>query len=235
MGAKRIARTLNEEGVPCPSAHDPDRNRHRSGAGWITGTVLAILRNPRYTGQQVWNKQSKAEILLDTSKVGLGTRTVQQHNAREKWIYSRAESHPAIVSVKEFQRAQVSLACIRPPREYMLSGVLGCSMCGRHMEGAWNNGRANYRCRHPRLPGSKGPAFPLSVSVREDKITPHLGAVLVCPLATDRTTFRDLDVPRDCAAQATAVRRLGLTLTYDHAAQALSVPAPVGPVTISLR
>ena len=28
-----IARELNERGVPCPSAADPDRNRHRSGRG----------------------------------------------------------------------------------------------------------------------------------------------------------------------------------------------------------
>jgi DNA invertase Pin-like site-specific DNA recombinase len=30
----RIARALNEAGVPCPSAADPGRNAHRSGAGW---------------------------------------------------------------------------------------------------------------------------------------------------------------------------------------------------------
>jgi site-specific DNA recombinase len=133
MGARRIAAALNCEGVPCPSAHDPDRNRHRSGAGWAVGTVLAILRNPRYTGQQVWNKQPKAEILLDTSNVGLGTRTVQRHNAREKWVYSQAESHPSIVNEDEFQRAQPNLASGRPPREYLLRGMLGCSICG----GTW--------------------------------------------------------------------------------------------------
>jgi DNA invertase Pin-like site-specific DNA recombinase len=236
MGAKRIAGTLNDEGVPCPSAHDPGRNRHRSGAGWTTGTVLAILRNPRYTGQQVWNRQSKAEILLDISNVGLGTRTVQRHNAREKWVYSQAESHPAIVGAEEFQRAQLTLASTRPPREYMLCGVLGCSMCGKHMEGAWNNGRANYRCRHPCLPRSKGPRLPSSLSVREDKITPHLGAVLFCAQASGIAAIGDIDVSRDCAAQAAAVRRLGVTLTYDHAAQTLNVPTPTGrPVTISLR
>ncbi len=48
-GARRIA-GIDAEGVPCPSAHDPWRNRHRSGAGWSVGTVLSILANPRYTG-----------------------------------------------------------------------------------------------------------------------------------------------------------------------------------------
>jgi site-specific DNA recombinase len=234
MGARRIAATLNGEGVPCPSAHDPGRNRHRFGAGWTVGTVLAILRNPRYTGRQVWNKQSKAEILLDTSNVGLGTRTVQRHNAREKWVHSQRESHPPIVNDEEFQRAQPILASGRPPREYLLRGVLGCSICGRTMEGAWNNGRANYRCRHPRQPGSEGPKVPLSVSVREDKITPHLGAALICAQARDSRAIPDLDVPRDYATQVTAIRRLSLTLTYDHAAQSLRVPTPAGTVAISL-
>src|SRR5450432_3109003 len=35
----RIARALNEAGVPCPSAADPQRNPHRTGAGWTVGTV----------------------------------------------------------------------------------------------------------------------------------------------------------------------------------------------------
>lgn len=65
-GARRIVGALDAERVPCPSAHDPRRNRHRSGAGWSVGTVLSILANPRYTGRQVWNKQRLlGEILTE--------------------------------------------------------------------------------------------------------------------------------------------------------------------------
>jgi hypothetical protein len=53
----RIARALNDAGVPCPSAVDPGRNPHRTGAGWTLGTVATILGNPRYTGHQAWNRQ----------------------------------------------------------------------------------------------------------------------------------------------------------------------------------
>jgi hypothetical protein len=49
----RIARALNESGIPCPSAADPTRNPHRTGAGWTLGTVTTILQNHRYTGHQV--------------------------------------------------------------------------------------------------------------------------------------------------------------------------------------
>jgi len=52
----RITRALNDAGIPCPSAADPKRNPHRSGAAWKVNTVAAILGNPRYTGRQVWNR-----------------------------------------------------------------------------------------------------------------------------------------------------------------------------------
>ena len=55
--AARITRALNDAGVPCPSAADPGRNPHRTGAAWTLRTVAAILANPRYTGRQVWNRQ----------------------------------------------------------------------------------------------------------------------------------------------------------------------------------
>jgi site-specific DNA recombinase len=42
----RIARALNEAGVPCPSAADPDRNTHRSGTAWTLGAVTTILGQP---------------------------------------------------------------------------------------------------------------------------------------------------------------------------------------------
>ncbi len=51
-------RTLNALAVPSPAAHDPDSNRHRHGSTWTVRTVAAILANPRYTGRQVWKRQS---------------------------------------------------------------------------------------------------------------------------------------------------------------------------------
>ena len=48
-----ITRALNDAAVPCPSAADPGRNPHRTGAAWTLRTVAATLANPRYTGHQV--------------------------------------------------------------------------------------------------------------------------------------------------------------------------------------
>jgi hypothetical protein len=73
----RIARALNEAGVPCPSAADPHRNPHRPGTGWILGTVTTILQNPRYTGPQVWNRRTDRD-LADRADVSLGQKQAQR-------------------------------------------------------------------------------------------------------------------------------------------------------------
>src|SRR4051812_33738794 len=45
-GLRAIAARLNTEGLPCPSAHDPNRNTHRLKDGWQASTVRAVLTNP---------------------------------------------------------------------------------------------------------------------------------------------------------------------------------------------
>ena len=76
----RIARALNEAGIPCPSAADPRRNTHRPGTGWTPGTVTTILQNLRYTGHQVWNRQRTDKDLADPADVSLGHEQVQRWN-----------------------------------------------------------------------------------------------------------------------------------------------------------
>ncbi|HDH27385.1 MAG TPA: recombinase family protein, partial [Actinobacteria bacterium] len=58
-GLYTIAEGLTADGILSPSAHDPARNRHRASSRgvWSKSAVRAILRNPRYTGYQVWNRQ----------------------------------------------------------------------------------------------------------------------------------------------------------------------------------
>ena len=67
----RIARALNDAGIPCPSAADPARNPHRAGIGWTVRTVASILSNPRYTGRQVWNRQRTDLQLADPGDISL--------------------------------------------------------------------------------------------------------------------------------------------------------------------
>jgi site-specific DNA recombinase len=48
-GIFAIAERLTADGIPCLSAHDPGRNRHRCGLAWSKSAVRAIVANPRYT------------------------------------------------------------------------------------------------------------------------------------------------------------------------------------------
>ncbi|KOV68696.1 recombinase family protein, partial [Streptomyces sp. MMG1121] len=75
MSDETIARRHDQDGIPCPSAHDAARNPHRPKTGWQAGAARAILLNPRYTGHEVWNKQRKEERLIDVDDVTLGHRT----------------------------------------------------------------------------------------------------------------------------------------------------------------
>ncbi|HEX7133311.1 MAG TPA: recombinase family protein [Iamia sp.] len=62
-GLKAIASTLTAEGVPSPSAHDQERNRHRDPRGWAHSAVRTILRNEKYLGHAVWGRQQKVDQL----------------------------------------------------------------------------------------------------------------------------------------------------------------------------
>ena len=106
----RITRALNDAGVPCPSAADPERNPHRAGTAWTLRTVAAILANPRYTGRQVWNRQRTDFDLVDPANTGLGHRQVQRWNLPEGWVISRHPAHPALVSEADFIAAQDATA-----------------------------------------------------------------------------------------------------------------------------
>jgi hypothetical protein len=76
----RIARALNEAGIPCPSASDPGRNPHRPGTGWT------LARSPRSwptrgtPRHQVWNRQRTDKDLADPGDVSRGHKSVQWWN-----------------------------------------------------------------------------------------------------------------------------------------------------------
>jgi site-specific DNA recombinase len=85
-GIKAIASELTAEGIASPSASDPKRNRHRqsSNGAWGQSAVRAILKNPRYTGYQVWARQRKDEVLLDINDVAAGHVTKQRWNPTDE-------------------------------------------------------------------------------------------------------------------------------------------------------
>ncbi|MFD0957963.1 recombinase family protein [Paenibacillus chungangensis] len=80
MGGKKIARILNEQGVP-------------AGRKWLPSTILAILSNEAYIGYRVWNKKRE---------------TGGRNRPQSEWIVSE-DSHPAIISKKLWNAVQSEL------------------------------------------------------------------------------------------------------------------------------
>ncbi|MBV9920085.1 MAG: recombinase family protein [Pseudonocardia sp.] len=158
-----IARELNERGVPCPSTADPERNRHRSGAGWNLRSVAVILANPRYTGREVWSRHQ-----------GAGSDGQRRTNPAD-WAISRSKTHPALVSEPDFVAAQQVRSERRNDegavRRYVLGGLVMCGLCGRRMDAHWVNDRAGYRCRHGHNSARRvTPERPRNLYIREDTL-----------------------------------------------------------------
>jgi hypothetical protein len=80
MGGKKIARILNEQGIP-------------AGRKWSPSTVLSILGNHAYLGHRTWNKKSE----VDGHK-----------NPEEEWIVTK-NCHPAIIEDKLWNKTQSML------------------------------------------------------------------------------------------------------------------------------
>ncbi len=188
-GLFAIAEGLTADGIPSPSAHDPARNRHRtsSGGAWGKSAVRAILGNPRYTGRQVWNRQRRDEVLMDVEDVAAGHETKLRWNDRSDWIWSTDQAHEAIIDPEMFARAESMRAAgahrpnttkrPRAKRTYQLSGLITCGLCGRRMQGTFNNGREHYRCQFAtEYALAKGIDHPRTVYLREDRVTAALDA-----------------------------------------------------------
>jgi len=224
----RIARAMNDADIPCPSAADPGRNSHRSGQAWMLTTVRTILANPRYTGRQVWNRQPTAMDLIDPANTGLGYRQVQRWGLSDGWVISARPAHPALVSEEDFIAAQGIRAArgnTGTGRRYRLAGLLCCGICGRRLESCWANNRGAYRCRHGHSSASATDAArPKNLYIREDRILPHLPALVIRLAGTEtaagrrrRRTRRGTDVATP-VSDAKAIRYLRssqITLTYD--------------------
>jgi site-specific DNA recombinase len=176
-----IARSLNDQAVPCPSAADRDRNPHRPGDAWRQRTVAAILANPRYTGRQVWNRQhSERQPAQDALP---GVIPLRRLAAATQWAVSTKPSHPALVSDHDFIAAQAVTSRAQPAdgaaHTYLLVGLLRCGDCGRSMESQWSHGNPCYRCRHghttAHLPGARSTR---NLHLREDVTLARLRAEL---------------------------------------------------------
>jgi site-specific DNA recombinase len=129
-----IAARLNELGIPPPSRSTGRERKRKQGSYlfgvWHTATVSCLLHRSTYKGEHVYGRLSK--------------------KASRELI---PQSVPAIVSSALWGQAQDALrknlcfAKRNGKRDYLLRGILRCSVCGRRYQGTPSNGQPYYTCR----------------------------------------------------------------------------------------
>ena len=215
-GLFAIAEALTRDQVPSPSQHDAARNPHRTGQGWAKSAIRAIVRNPRYTGRQVWNKQRKDEVLLDVNDVARGYETRLRWNDTAHWVWSETLAQEPLVSVEDFEAARAIMAGAGRGRQashetrervrnpYALRGRLYCGSCGRKMQGQYSNHDPYYRCRYPKEYAlASHVRHPGNVYLREADILPAIDTWLAVIFAPHRLTQTIAELQAAQAAPAT--------------------------------
>jgi hypothetical protein len=159
---------------------DPDRYPPEDpAAGWSIGGVYAILRNPKYTGYQVFGRTRNGKPVPP-----------------EKWYWSDQPTHPAIIDRATWDAAQAAGAAHLSARDtsphspanwrtYPLRSRIRCKICHRRMCGIThthphNKSRteyAYYQCSfkpaNPRHAAAH-PDHPSTVAAREDLLLAQL-------------------------------------------------------------
>jgi DNA invertase Pin-like site-specific DNA recombinase len=248
----RITRALNDAAIPCPSAADPARNRHRPGTAWQIPTVQAILANPVYTGHAVWKRTYAEHELVDEDNLALGFAQHVRRAAPDQWVISIPIAHDPLVSEEQF----VAIQTVRSPRPdqvhtYQYTGLLLCGECTRRMEGTWNNGGPAYRFRHGHSSANSPTGRTPNAYIRESHLLARMpllharltqGQVLTnapkrqatTPPSPKRSSAFPLATnpsPEEVIAQ---LRRTAQSLTYHHPTKTLEVAGGNLPIRITV-
>lgn len=131
-GKNHIARTLNEEGIACPSEYKrlngalyKNSNRLEITKFWTYSTIHQILRNEIYAGNMVQGRKTQR------------MRGRQRHIPQEDWIKVEG-THEAIIDRETWEKTQSLLK--RRTRDLDLNtnmsifaGFLKCGDCGRSL------------------------------------------------------------------------------------------------------
>ena len=164
-GLTEIRDLLNSDLDRFPSPKSPDPAR--ALGVWSRASIWEILRNPKYTGHQVWNRRQR--------KTGNG-----RHNLPEQWVWSDEPGHPPVISRQEYEQVQAKAAQNArsrrndatggPPRkktEYLFRGRLVCGCCGLRMWGS-RPVHPYYRCLISHQRGANiPPEHPRTVNLGE--------------------------------------------------------------------
>ncbi len=138
VGRTRIARILNENGVPSPSAYHAGK---QTGVYWKYDTVSRILQNEVYIGNLVQGKTCHPTY---KSKHSIPT-------SPQSWIRTE-HTHDPIIDMPTWELTrQLWHEKTRPSytgQNSPFSGTMICAECGGHMGVAYNHHQRYFRCNN---------------------------------------------------------------------------------------
>ena len=172
---EKLNRNLDRFPPPIPNRKDD----HGLPPTWSRSVLHGILRNPKYTGFNVWGRHDKRK----------GRPLMRP---RDQWVWSPTPTHEAIVSRELFEtveerslgkRNSIKAGAIvrvqkspdRPStgRVYTLRGRVRCGMCGHRMEGSHQKGSNWYRCQYARRRSQAAATHadhPQVLGIKEEKV-----------------------------------------------------------------
>jgi site-specific DNA recombinase len=126
-GAKKIAATLNDEGVRAP--HDGGKGNKRS-RGWGHTTIRHMLRNENYVGVFTWNRHKFFQI-PGTNSYRHVPRPESEHVRKElqELRVVPADLWTKVQRLNGPKRTRKT-AAIGSGKSYLLAGLVKCGLCG---------------------------------------------------------------------------------------------------------
>jgi len=197
-GYKAIAEALNRAGTP--TARGKAWSDRHAGL-WSVGSVRAILTNPAYAGDLVWNRRTDARFFRITGEghavarsdtPGVARRL--QHNDERDWMVTK-DAHEPIVSRRIFELARLRLrersanpepettptapqaGWTGPKARFVLSGLCRCLRCGSRYEGHGSPSGT----KSASSPRSKTWSYACGGYIRHGRSTCKRGAVAQAP------------------------------------------------------
>ena len=153
-GLKAIAKALNREGVPSPTAG------RRGSRSWSPGGIRPMLQNARYRGVYMHGRIKKVRRGGRTMSVKADPSEVISVDVPE-W---RIVDDETWFAVQEIFRPRAAAAdgpprVARPVAKYPLAGIATCGMCGGSIGAAFTKRRGErvkaYACRRHHQCGGK--------------------------------------------------------------------------------
>lgn len=159
-GYKSLADTLNHQGVP--TRRGPQWS-HIYSSFWTDSTIRAILVNPIYAGDMVWNRRQDGRFHRISKGRAVDRENVHRArlvpNSKSDWIIIR-DAHLPLISRRLFEQAKQRLENHPKSIEqrqhvsklnthgktwngqrsrFILSGLLRCSLCENRYQGVTRN------------------------------------------------------------------------------------------------